>query len=110
MELSVVLVNHNGAACLPATLAALAGGTRAVHEVIVVDSASTDGSWERLPPDVRVLRFEENIGFAAGCNRGASAARGEFVAFVNFDARVEDGWDAPLLALLRGDASVAVAT
>ncbi|MBE2317407.1 glycosyltransferase [Solirubrobacter sp. CPCC 204708] len=109
MELSVVLVNYNGADCLPATLAALAAHTRSEHEVIVVDSASTDGSWEGLD-GVRVLRFEQNVGFAAGCNRGAEAARAPYVAFVNFDASVEDGWDEPLLALLRADAGVAVAT
>lgn len=103
----MVLVNHNGAACLPAALAALAGHTRARHEVIVVDSASQDGSWKDL--DARVLRFEQNIGFAAGCNRGAEAARGRCVAFVNFDGQVEDGWDAPLLALLE-DPTVVTAT
>ena len=109
MELSVVLVNYNGADCLPRTLAALAEGTRAEHEVIVVDSASSDGSWEGLE-GARVLRFEENIGFAAGCNRGAEAAVAPYVAFVNFDASVEPGWDEPLLALLRSDPGVAVAS
>jgi N-acetylglucosaminyl-diphospho-decaprenol L-rhamnosyltransferase len=108
VELSVVLVNHNGADCLPATLEALALHTRAEHEVIVVDSASSDGSWRDLD-GVRVLRHEENIGFAAGCNRGAEAAVGRFVAFVNFDGRVEPGWDEPLRALLA-DPGVAVAT
>lgn len=107
-ELSVVLVNHNGADCLPATLAALRAGTRSEHEIIVVDSASTDGSWRDV--DARVLRYEENVGFSAGCNRGAEAATGEYVAFINFDASVEDGWDEPLLALLREDPGIAVAT
>ncbi|RKQ92865.1 GT2 family glycosyltransferase [Solirubrobacter pauli] len=108
-ELSVVLVNHNGADCLPATLAALRAGTRAEHEIIVVDSASTDGSWRDLD-GVRVLRHEKNVGFSAGCNRGAEAATGEYVAFINFDASVEDGWDEPLLNLLREDPGIAVAT
>jgi len=107
-DLSVVLVNYNGADCLPATLAALHAGTRSSYEIIVVDSASTDDSWRDV--DARVLRFEENVGFAAGCNRGAEAATGEFVAFINFDASVEPGWDEPLLTLLREDASIAVAT
>lgn len=107
-ELSVVLVNHNGADCLPATVAALHAGTRASYEIIVVDSASTDGSWQDV--DARVLRYEENVGFSAGCNRGAEAATGDYVAFINFDASVEDGWDEPLLALLREDPGIAVAT
>jgi N-acetylglucosaminyl-diphospho-decaprenol L-rhamnosyltransferase len=113
VELSVVLVNHNGAAVLPRSLGALAHNTVAEEvEGIVVDSGSADGSWEgveRSWPRARALRFEENIGFCAGCNRGAEAATARFVAFVNFDAEVEPGWDEPLRALLE-DPAISVAT
>src|SRR5919199_3232063 len=113
-ELSVVLVNHDGADCLPAALGALAENTAsAAVEGIVVDSGSRDGSWQGVEahwPAARALRFERNIGFCAGCNRGAEAARGRLLAFVNFDGRVEPGWDAPLRELLDADPSVAVAT
>src|SRR6185437_14027083 len=70
------------------------------------------GSWEGVEahwPRARALLFAENIGFCAGCNRGAEAAAGRFVAFVNFDAEVEPGWDEPLRALLE-DPAIAVAT
>jgi hypothetical protein len=111
-ELSVVLVNHDGAGCLPAALAALARNTAAEDvECIVVDSASTDGSWQGVEQHwerARSLRFEDNIGFAAGCNRGAEAAAGRLVAFVNFDGEVEPGWDEPLRAALD-DPGVSVA-
>jgi N-acetylglucosaminyl-diphospho-decaprenol L-rhamnosyltransferase len=112
-ELSIVLVNHNGAGCLPRTLEALAANTAAeAAECIVVDSGSADGSWrdvERHWDKARALRFEENIGFCAGCNRGVEAARGRLVAFVNFDGEVEAGWDLPLAGLLD-DPSVSVST
>jgi GT2 family glycosyltransferase len=111
-EVSVVLVNHNGAACLRDALSALRDGTRAADvECVVVDSGSSDGSWQGLDAvwdRVRVLRFEQNIGFCVGCNRGAEAARGRYVAFVNFDSRVEPGWDVPLRNALA-DPGVAVA-
>jgi GT2 family glycosyltransferase len=112
-ELSVVLVNHDGAECLPGALRALAANTACDDmECIVVDSASTDGSWQQVERHwalARTLRFKENIGFCAGCNRGAEAARGRLVAFVNFDGEVEPRWDAPLRELLE-DESVSVAT
>jgi N-acetylglucosaminyl-diphospho-decaprenol L-rhamnosyltransferase len=108
-----VLVNHNGADCLPETLAALSRGTTTEEvECLVVDSGSNDGSWvgvEQAWEKARSLRFEENIGFCAGCNRGAEAASGGLLAFVNFDAAVEPGWDAPLRQLLD-DAGISVAT
>jgi N-acetylglucosaminyl-diphospho-decaprenol L-rhamnosyltransferase len=110
LDLSVVIVNHDGAACLPAALRALDEGTAAERfEIVVVDSASSDGSWrdvEAHSPHARAIRFEENIGFCAGCNRGAEAARGRFVAFVNFDGVVEPGWDAPLREALEDPAVV----
>jgi N-acetylglucosaminyl-diphospho-decaprenol L-rhamnosyltransferase len=112
-ELSVVLVNHNGAGCLPAALDALARNTECESvEGIVVDSGSADGSWREVEshwPAARSMRFEENIGFCAGCNRGAEAARGGLLAFVNFDGAVEPGWDSPLRELLA-DPGVSVAT
>jgi GT2 family glycosyltransferase len=113
VDLSVVLVNHNGADCLPRTLEALAQNTSARSaECIVVDSGSSDGSWEgvdRSWEKARALRFEDNVGFCAGCNRGAEAAAGSLVAFVNFDAAVEPNWDEPLRGLLE-DPDVSVAT
>src|SRR5215207_3611235 len=114
LELSVVLVNHNGAECLPGALDALASGTAETRvECVVVDSASSDGSWRDLGRHwraARALRFADNIGFCAGSNRGAEAARGRLLAFVNFDARVEPGWDTPLRALLDDDPGISVAT
>jgi GT2 family glycosyltransferase len=113
VTLSVVVVNHNGADCLPDALDALSRHTATEGvEVLVVDSGSRDGSWRDASnrwAGVRVLRFEENIGFCAGCNRGAEAARGRLLAFVNFDGRVEKNWDAPLRKLLE-DPEISVAT
>jgi GT2 family glycosyltransferase len=112
-ELSIVLVNHDGAECLPAALHALAANTATVDvECIVVDSASGDGSWqdvERYWHRARAIRFDDNIGFCRGCNEGAKAAAGRLVAFVNFDGEVEPAWDSPLAALLE-DPAVSVAT
>jgi GT2 family glycosyltransferase len=113
VELSVVIVNHDGADCLPRALAALAANTATESvECLVVDSGSSDGSWEDVErgwAKARALRFEENVGFCAGCNRGAEAAVGRLVGFVNFDGEVEPGWDLPLVRLLD-DPSVSVAT
>ncbi len=81
-------------------------------EGIVVDSGSVDGSWRDVAEHwdrARAIRFDENIGFCAGCNRGAEAARGRLLAFVNFDSFVEEDWDRPLLELLE-DEAVAIAT
>jgi GT2 family glycosyltransferase/cytochrome c-type biogenesis protein CcmH/NrfG len=75
------------------TLASLT--TMPEYEVIVVDNASTDGTAEflaELGGDVQVIRNPENYGFAVACNQGASAARGEFLLFLNNDTIPTEGW------------------
>ena len=110
----MVLVNHNGARCLPATLGALASGTSEPRvECLVVDSGSHDGSWRGVEGHwaaARSLRIDANVGFCTACNRGAKAARGRLLAFVNFDGCVEPGWDEPLRTILDHGPDVSVAT
>ena len=50
------------------------------YEIIVVDNASTDETVRWLTthyPEVRLLRNEQNIGFAAAVKQGFAAARGD---------------------------------
>jgi GT2 family glycosyltransferase len=64
-------------------------------EAIVVDDASTDATPEVLSKwanAVRVLRNPSNLGFAATCNRGAAAAVGKYLLFLNNDTIALRGW------------------
>lgn len=63
-------------------------------EVIVVDDGSVDET-ERCLREIdglRSLRNRKNLGFVGSCNAGASAAKGEFVLFLNNDTVVTSGW------------------
>ena len=42
--------------------------------------------------EVRVIKNEENLGFAAGNNQGMAAARGEYILLMNNDIVVTPGW------------------
>lgn len=70
-------------------------------EVIIVDNGSRDGSVEFINsnyPETRVIQNNKNMGFAFANNQAARAAKGEYVAFLNNDTRVDKDW---LLELLR---------
>ena len=64
------------------------------YEVIVVDDHSTDDTHEIIGriPGLVYLRGETNAGFIASCNRGAAAARGKYLVFLNNDTTVTEGW------------------
>ncbi|UQX87554.1 glycosyltransferase [Jatrophihabitans telluris] len=79
-------------------------------DIICVDNDSGDGSFERLsqeaPSGVRVFASGSNGGFTAGCNFGASLARGEFLAFINNDARPDRAWLVEAVRALADDSTV----
>jgi GT2 family glycosyltransferase len=50
---------------------------------------------------VRVLPQGDNLGFAAGCNRGFAAARGQFIVQLNNDAELQQGALARALQVLE---------
>lgn len=92
---AVVVVNWNGADFLERCLRSLAAQTLPPGEVVVVDNASHDGSPDlvaRAFPQFRLLCLSENVGFAAGTNRGVAATTSPLVALLNNDARAEEGW------------------
>ena len=64
-------------------------------EIVVVDNDSTDGSAaaaRELAPAAVVVETGANLGFAAGANRGAEAASGDLVVFLNPDAVPQPGF------------------
>lgn len=82
-----------------------------VDDLVVVDSASTDGSpeaLERVDPDVVLVRGP-NRGFGTGVNRGAVAGgEREFLFIVNPDVIVSAGMLKTLVDALDGDAGIGI--
>jgi GT2 family glycosyltransferase len=109
-SVSVVIPVHDQVAytrrCLEALEQSAPGG---LYEVIVVDDASTDetaGFLRTQAPRVRALRNEVNTGFVGACNRGAAAARGEWILFLNNDTEPRPGWLEALLRLTETESDV----
>ncbi len=87
--ISVVVPVRNDPGHLRSCLKSLAASDGADREVIVVDDASTDETADVAASlGARVLRLERHSGPAAARNRGAEAARGEHLFFVDADVCV----------------------
>ena len=78
-------------------------------EVIVVDNASSDGTADAIEaelPDVRLVRLDENVGFARGVNHGARHARGRYLMLLNPDTVVHDDVVAELVRFAEAEPRV----
>ncbi|MEX1046372.1 MAG: glycosyltransferase family 2 protein [Actinomycetota bacterium] len=107
-RVSVVMVTFGHWDWVSSALEALVRETPPVFEAIVVDNAHPDGTGERLEREVtgaKIIRNETNAGFGPACNQGASAAKGEFLCFLNSDVLVTNGWLDPLIAALEDEAA-----
>ncbi|MCM1251929.1 MAG: glycosyltransferase family 2 protein [Clostridium sp.] len=106
MKSTVIIPNYNGIRYLENCLHSLEN--EKAH-VIVVDNASTDGSYEMVGekfPLVKTIRFSENTGFCKAVNAGIAAADTEYVIFLNNDTVVEDGFVQALENVLEKDENI----
>ena len=80
-------------------------------QIVLVDNGGTNGAAERVATrgNAVLLRPERNLGFAGGCNLGASVATGDVLAFVNSDA-VVSSWALHHLAVAALEPGVGIST
>ena len=107
-ELSVVVCTYNRADWLPNALSSLAEQTlnKDRYEVLLVDNNSSDTTGEVAADFVnKYSNFhyltEKKQGLSHARNLGWQSARGEFVAFMDDDARAESNWCAGILDAFR---------
>jgi mycofactocin system glycosyltransferase len=94
-------------ACLDSLLALAYPKSR--YEIIVVDDGSRDGTTDVVSGyDVKLITLSENRGQSAARNRGAEAATGEIVAFIDSDCIAEPEWLADLVPYFQDSRTVLV--
>lgn len=110
-RIAVVILNWNGEKLLREFLPSVVKYTnQELGRVIVVDNFSTDDSLGVMAlefPDVKLIRFDKNYGFAGGYNRAVEQIEAEYVLLLNSDVEVTPGWLEPLAELLDGNPKVA---
>ena len=87
MKLSVIIPVLNERSLLPETLEALETVT-SLHEIIVVDGGSTDGTREWLQKRSTVRALDAACGKGEQLNAGASLATGDTLLFLHADCRL----------------------
>ena len=78
-------------------------------EVIVADNGSTDGSAEFVRerfPDVKLIAFESNHGFAEGYNKALEQIDTDYWVLLNSDVEVDPNWLTPLVELMESNEKI----
>ena len=115
LRVAAVVLSWNGRERTLACLRSLEQVTYRPFSVVVIDNGSSDGSADAVAaqyPAARVVRLQENLGFAGGMNSGARAAfaaGAEAVLLLNNDMEVEPGCIEPLVAALTSDPAAGAA-
>lgn len=106
LPVSVIVVNYNAGPLLAECVHSVFSQA---SEILVVDNASTDLSLELCAQrfsneaKLKIVRNSANLGFAAACNIGASAATEPYMLFLNPDCVLGAGSLERMLEVLKRD-------
>lgn len=109
-EVSIIIPVYGGLADLQTCLRSIieAGTSAPTVEVILVDDNPNDPVLPFIDesPGLVPLANASNLGFLHSCNRGAAAARGKMLCFLNSDTIVAGGWLSALTRALSEESRV----
>lgn len=102
-KVAIVILNWNGVSMLSQYLPGVLQYSRDEATVYVADNASTDNSLELLRehyPEVRLIIFDKNWGFAEGYNRALAQIDAEYFLLLNSDIEVTHHWLTPMIEFM----------
>jgi GT2 family glycosyltransferase len=109
-HVAIVILNWNGRGFMEKFLPSVLQTTYSDYELIVADNASSDDSIDFLEknyPSVRIIRLNENFGFAKGYNEALKQVKADYYMLLNSDVEVEPGWLEPMVRLLDNNKEIA---
>ena len=108
-KVAVLILNYNGEQHLKQFLPSIIANS-ADCDVIVGDNNSSDNSINLLEnsfPEVRIIKLDENYGYAGGYNKLIDQLDHEYIVLVNSDIEATPGWVNPLISILDSEPNVA---
>jgi GT2 family glycosyltransferase len=106
---SLVIPTHNRKQMLERLIESILGNTYKNIEIIIIDDASSDGTFEYIKKKfktVKIFRNTKNLFTAGSRNVGFKKAKGEFVFFVDDDNELDKNIISSLAEVLVSDDSV----
>jgi glycosyltransferase involved in cell wall biosynthesis len=91
LKVSVIMPAYNASRYIGEAIESILGQSFADFELIIVDDASTDDTWEIVQgyaskdQRIQAVRNQQNLNIAGSLNRGIGLARGELIARMDAD-------------------------
>lgn len=108
---AVIILNWNGEKMLSRFLPSVIANTDGqIAEIIVADNGSSDNSIDYLSqnyPEIRLIKFDKNYGFADGYNRAIAQIENPYVVLLNSDVEPHEGWIRILYNFMEANKNVA---
>lgn len=97
IDVSLIIVTYNSKEYLDSCLNSIYNKKQGNYsfEVIIIDNASSDGTFQHLRsyfPQARIFKNDSNKGYGHANNLGVKHANGSYVVILNPDTLVEDFW------------------
>ena len=109
-RISIIIPHYNNKNILYNCINSLDKLSYQDYKIIVVDNNSTDNSPAEVKksfPNIDIIKSNQNLGYAGGCNLGAQSSKSEFLLFLNNDTIHNHDFIEPLVNLLDKDDSIA---
>lgn len=113
-SVSIIILNYNGAGIVIQCLRSVLDTDYPNFEVIFVDNASVDGSYQSVvsyfgkDSRLQIVRNNVNMGFAEGNNIGSKCAKGSYITLLNNDTEVERDWLLEAIKIAESDEKIGV--
>jgi GT2 family glycosyltransferase len=109
-SVAIVILNYNTRGQLQEFLPGVLATDYDNFQVVVADNGSRDGSADFIEahyPEVQLIRFEQNHGYAGGYNEALKQVRADFYVLLNSDVEVPADWLRPLVQCAERHADLA---
>ncbi|WP_428742326.1 glycosyltransferase family 2 protein [Tenacibaculum sp.] len=111
MKTAIVILNWNGKKLLEQFLPSVVNFSSEEAEVYVADNASSDDSIEFIKqhfPSVKIVKNEENGGYAKGYNDALKHIDADIYCLVNSDIEVTKNWLTLILSVFKEEYNTAI--
>jgi hypothetical protein len=107
-KVAVVILTYNCAELLSSLMPLIIENTPIDenHQLVFADNASTDNTVDVIKndyPQIPLLTFEENYGFAEGYNKAIQETNCEYAVLLSCDVETAPGWLPPLLSKIESN-------